>query len=170
MFFFLQEKNNTDLNSFYTPQIISDMLTQAVCDELDDSDVIFTRSSAFGAKQPVQVGDAGQTTTRVNTLISVATDPAGKSYSVISHAPRTLTPYAQILAESVGDWGKSVAFAHEARKARPIPGSTNKSPPLLVIHPLNLYSPHLLDYLRHTKLLAASIAQSLVEIYGSYGR
>lgn len=172
MFFFLQEKNNTDHVSFYTPQIISDMMTQAVCDELDESDVLFGRETAYGKTGP-----------SVNThiLLTTSLERSTKSFSDVFYSPGNLRSPAAIAADFCGDFGKSIVYEHESRKAKPLQSSKTNSTPtklnttklnttklnttkLIVIKPFNIYSPYLTDYLRHLNMLSNSIVQFICEI------
>lgn len=187
MFFFLQEKNNDDRVSFYTPQIISDMITQSVCDELDDSNVLIGKDRTLGrgivgdGRVTGDIALPNGTYTSLNILISTSVENSGSNFSQVLYSHRELYSAAHIISSSLYDFGKIVAFNHEEKRPKLITDSLDKpkkgkskiraetntlASPYIVILPLNLYSPNLLDYLRHNKILTESIAESLVEIVG----
>jgi len=166
MYFFLQEKNNTDRASFYTPQIISDMITQSVCDNLDDSDVLFGKDRTAGRSVEGtgrETGDikipAGPAVS-VRILITPSAEPSGKNFSSVLYSHKELYSAAHILSSALYDFGKIVAFDHEERRPRLI----KQLQPTITILPFNLYSTHLLDHLRHIKMLSDSISDCLQEM------
>ena len=183
MFFFLQEKNNTDQVSFYTPKIISDMITQSVCDELDDSNVLIGKDRTFGrgvvgdgkVTGDIQIPASGSVG-KLNVLISVSSEKSGANFSQVLYSHRELYSVAHIISSTLYDIGKIVAFNHEEKRPRLIDSHDKPkkekskaraeipiTTPYIIILPFNLYSPNLLDYLRHNKMLTQSLTESLLE-------
>lgn len=155
MLYFLQEKNNTDRVSFYTPQIVSSMVTQALLDELDDA--------------PVQVGkqvgrDLGGNQ-GLNILITPSLDPSGKDFAEILFSNRNLIPLCEPLRSNLSDWGKSLSYNFEAKRPKLIPGGKN-SPPLIIVRPFPLHSPNLPLYMKHLASLAVSLSLAVQEMVG----
>ena len=123
MFYFLQEKNNSDRVSFYTPQLVSSMVTQALLDELDDSQIQVGKQIGPNPDNHQNLG--------VKILLTPSLDPAGKDFSEILYSLPKKLGNPQLLLEPIrsnlSDWGKTLAYGFEARKPRPIPSSTSSA-------------------------------------------